>query len=161
MPLLETFTLEHVPAQYSVHAALFRDVSNAGFLQSQLLARNADFEYAFIDASTIVSRFHVLAAVYKALSVLIDSTLRTPNVHAETVIALSSSNNVIFAHPVPAATCPPKPPNILAHLLTIRYYSLPDLGSLPSLRNCCRSQGHHRRQSPFPHRGAPPAAYSG
>lgn len=94
MSLLETIPLEHVPATHSVHAALFRDVSNAAFLQSQLLARNADFEYAFIDATTIVSRLHVLAAVYKALSVLVDGKLKSPNVHAETVIALSASNNV-------------------------------------------------------------------
>ncbi|PSR80789.1 protein CGI121 [Coniella lustricola] len=98
MSLLETITLEHVPAQYRVHAALFRDVANAGFLQAQLLARNPEFEYAFIDATSIVSRLHVLAAVYKALSVLVDGKLRTPNVHAETVIALSASNNISEAY---------------------------------------------------------------
>lgn len=99
MSLLETIPLEHVPATHSVHVALFRDVSNAAFLQSQLLARNADFEYAFIDATTIVSRLHVLAAVYKALSVLVDGKLKSPNVHAETVIALSASNNVSRSTP--------------------------------------------------------------
>lgn len=94
MSQLETITIEHVPSSHSVHVALFKDVSNAGFLQSQLLARNADFEYAFIDASSIISRLHLLAAVYKALSVLVDGKLRSPNVHAETVNALSASNNV-------------------------------------------------------------------
>lgn len=101
MSLLETISLEHVPATHSVHVAFFRDVSNAGFLQSQLLARNPDFEYAFIDATTIVSRLHVLAAVYKALSVLVDGKLKSPNVHAETVIALSASNNVRHSEPFP------------------------------------------------------------
>lgn len=94
MSLLDTLPLEHVPATHSVHVAFFKDVSNAGFLQSQLLARNAELEYAFIDATAIVSRVHVLAAVYKALSVLVDGKLKSPNVHAETVIALSASNNV-------------------------------------------------------------------
>lgn len=94
MTLLETVALEHVPTTHSVHVAFFKDVSNAASLQAQLLARNADFEYAFIDASTIVSRVHLLAAVYKALSILLDGKLRSPNVHAETVIALSASNNV-------------------------------------------------------------------
>ncbi|KAF3764133.1 hypothetical protein M406DRAFT_322492 [Cryphonectria parasitica EP155] len=98
MALLEAVSLEHVPASHSVHVALFRNVSNAGFLQSQLLARNPDFEYAFIDATTIVSRFHVLSATYKALSVLLDGKLRSPNVHAETVIALSVSNNISEAY---------------------------------------------------------------
>lgn len=94
MSLLDTVTLEHVPKTHSVHVAFFKDVSNAGFLQSQLLARNADFEYAFVDATNIASRLHLLAAVYKALSILLDGKLRSPNVHAETVIALSASNNV-------------------------------------------------------------------
>lgn len=107
MSLLETVTIEHVPSSHSVHIALFKDVSNAGFLQSQLLARNADFEYAFIDASSIVSRLHLLAAVYKALSVLVDGKLRSPNVHAETVNALSASNNVSHSSlkSGPATTC--------------------------------------------------------
>lgn len=99
MCLIEAIPLEHVPATHSVHVGFFRDVSNVGFLQSQLLARNPDFEYAFIDATTIVSRLHVLAAVYKALSVLVDGRLKSPNVHAETVIALSASNNVSLSEP--------------------------------------------------------------
>ena len=53
---IETITLEHVPPVYKVHVAYFKSVTNAAFLQSQLLARNADFEYAFIDASSVVSR---------------------------------------------------------------------------------------------------------
>lgn len=94
MSLLETVSLEHVPSTHSVHVAFFKGVANAGHLQSQLLARNADFEYAFIDAATIISRLQVLAAAYKALSVLLDGKLKSPNVHAETVLALSASNNV-------------------------------------------------------------------
>ncbi|KAM0486346.1 hypothetical protein ACHAPX_001052 [Trichoderma viride] len=50
---LETVVLEHVPPSYQIHLALFRNVRNSGFLHQQLLARNTDFEYAFIDASTI------------------------------------------------------------------------------------------------------------
>lgn len=98
MSLLETIKIDHVPASHSVHVAFFKNVSNAGFLQSQLLARNADFEYAFIDASAIASRLHVLAAVFKALSCLVEGKLRSPNVHAETVNALSASNNVGHLH---------------------------------------------------------------
>ena len=50
---LETIQLEHVPATHSVHVSLFRDVANADFLQRQLLGRNQDFEYAFIDATSV------------------------------------------------------------------------------------------------------------
>lgn len=104
MSLLETVSLEHVPSTHSVHIALFKGVANAGHLQSQLLTRNPDFEYAFIDATTIVSRLQVLAAVYKALSVLLDGRLKSPNVHAETVLALSASNNVSFSPLLTRAT---------------------------------------------------------
>jgi EKC/KEOPS complex subunit CGI121/TPRKB len=92
--ILETITLEHLPATHSVQAALFRDVANAPFLQSQLLGRNADFEYAFLDASTIISRFHLLSAVYKAVTAELAGAMRTPNVHSEIVFSLSSNNNV-------------------------------------------------------------------
>ncbi|KAK1763151.1 CGI-121-domain-containing protein [Phialemonium atrogriseum] len=95
---IETIHLEHVPATHTVYAAFFRDVTNADFLQSQLLARNSDFEYAFIDASSIISRSHVLAATYKALTVLLDGTLKTPNVHSEIVCSLSASNNIAEAY---------------------------------------------------------------
>lgn len=91
---LEEIRLEHVPDTHRVYVGLFRNVSNAGHLQSQLLARNSDFEYAFIDASSVLSRLQVLAAVYKALTIMLDGTLRTPNVHSEVVCALSASNNV-------------------------------------------------------------------
>lgn len=92
--MLETITLEHVPATHSVHAALFRDVTNADFLQSQLLGRNPDFEYAFVDASTVASRFHLLSAVYRAVTAELAGSMRTPNVHSEIVSSLSSNNNV-------------------------------------------------------------------
>ncbi|RYP80440.1 hypothetical protein DL769_002467 [Monosporascus sp. CRB-8-3] len=51
--LVETIPLEYVPATHSVHIAVFRDVANSEFLQQQLLSRNQDFEYAFIDASSV------------------------------------------------------------------------------------------------------------
>lgn len=45
--------LEHIPRPHSVHLALFKNVQNAAFLRDQLLAGNTDFEYAFIDATTV------------------------------------------------------------------------------------------------------------
>lgn len=91
---LELLRLEHVPPAYQVYAALFRDVSNADFLYAQLLSRNSEFEYAFVDASSVISRLHLLSAVYGALNALMDGTLRTPNVHSEIVVSLNTSNNV-------------------------------------------------------------------
>ncbi|KAL7792085.1 kinase binding protein CGI-121 domain-containing protein [Trichoderma ceciliae] len=95
---LETVVLEHVPSSHRVHLALFRNVRNAGFLHQQLLARNSDFEYAFIDASMIVSRIHLLSAVFKAVNNSVSGILKTPNVHSETVVSLSSSSNIADAY---------------------------------------------------------------
>jgi EKC/KEOPS complex subunit CGI121/TPRKB len=51
--VLETVPLEHIPQTHSVHVAVFKDVENAAFLHQQLLNRNPDFEYAFIDAGVV------------------------------------------------------------------------------------------------------------
>lgn len=50
---LETIQLSHVPKDYPVHVALYRDLNNAKFLREQLISGNAEFEYAFIDASMV------------------------------------------------------------------------------------------------------------
>jgi EKC/KEOPS complex subunit CGI121/TPRKB len=102
---LEKLELEHVPPTYQVYGALFRDVTNTDFLHKQLLSRNSEFEYAFIDASSVISRLHLLSAVYSAVNVLLDGTLRTPNVHSEIVVSLNTNNNVLpltlLRHPFP------------------------------------------------------------
>ncbi|KAL2129435.1 hypothetical protein VTI74DRAFT_7809 [Chaetomium olivicolor] len=95
---LEKIDLEHIPSTYQVYAALFRDVANTEFLHAQLLSRNSEFEYAFVDASSVLSRLHLLSAVYSALNVLIDGTLRTPNVHSEIVVSLNTNNNIADAY---------------------------------------------------------------
>lgn len=95
---LETVTVEHLPASHKVHVALFRDVRNAAFLHQQLLGRNPDFEYAFIDASVVISRLQLLSAVFKATSAAVNGALRTPNVHSEIVSSMSSSNNIADAY---------------------------------------------------------------
>ncbi|KAK0719249.1 kinase binding protein CGI-121-domain-containing protein [Lasiosphaeris hirsuta] len=95
---LETIQIERVPGTHRVDAAFFRDVSNAEFLQSQLLGRNADFEYAFIDASSVASRLHLLSAVYHAVNTQLTGTLTTTNVHSEVVLSLSPSNNIAEAY---------------------------------------------------------------
>lgn len=91
---LETVTLEHIPPPYAIHLALYHGVTNASFLHEQLRARNTAFEYAFVDAAAIVSRNHLLSAVFRAVTTHASGALRTPNVHSEIVAALSPSNNV-------------------------------------------------------------------
>ncbi|OAA40673.1 Protein cgi121 [Metarhizium rileyi] len=94
MALLETLSIEHVPSSYTAYLSLFRDIQNANFLHQQLLARNADFEYAFVDASVVVSRRQLLSAVFKAVTVAANDALKTPNVHSEIVVSLNPSNNI-------------------------------------------------------------------
>jgi len=92
---IQTFQLEHIPIPHKVHVVTYTDVSNSPFLRDQLLAGNADFEYAFIDSASVISRAHVLAAVHQAVhKLLITNTLRTKNVHSEIVFNLSPNNNI-------------------------------------------------------------------
>lgn len=91
---METIQLPHLPESHSLHAILFQNVENAVFLRQQLLDGNADFEYAFLDASVLLSRKHVLAACWRAVNDSLQSRLKTRNVHSEIVFALSTNNNV-------------------------------------------------------------------
>ncbi|KAK4249003.1 kinase binding protein CGI-121-domain-containing protein [Corynascus novoguineensis] len=95
---LERLDLEHIPPSYQIYTAFFRDVSNADFLYAQLLSRNSEFEYAFIDASSVISRLHLFSAIYSAVNVLLDGNLRTPNVHSEIVVSLNINNNIADAY---------------------------------------------------------------
>lgn len=45
-------SLPHLP-QHPVHVSLFEEVRNAAFLREQLVAANAEYEYAFVDATTV------------------------------------------------------------------------------------------------------------
>ncbi len=51
--MVETIHLAHTPPELALHVAMYTDVENASFLREQLLAGNAEFEYAFIDASMV------------------------------------------------------------------------------------------------------------
>ncbi|TVY42715.1 EKC/KEOPS complex subunit, partial [Lachnellula subtilissima] len=86
-----TWSTSPRPPSTSPYTAMSK---NAPFLQQQLLAGNTDFEYAFIDASVIVSRIHVLSAVYRAINALHSHRLRSRNVHSEIVFSLSPNNNI-------------------------------------------------------------------
>ena len=90
--------IEHLPPGYAVYGVLYKDTANAAFLQAQLLARNPAFEYALIDASTLLSAAPVLAAVIKAAWAAHTGALKTPNVHSETVLGLSPSFNIAEAY---------------------------------------------------------------
>lgn len=86
--------IAHTPSDLPIYISCFRDVSNANFLKSQLLAANQEFNYAFIDASTITSRRHLLSAIFRALNDHVHDRLKSNNVHSEIVFCLSPNNNI-------------------------------------------------------------------
>ena len=49
--MLETIQLAHI--ELRLYATLYTGVQNAEYLRSQLLAGNAEYEYAFINASMV------------------------------------------------------------------------------------------------------------
>ncbi|KAB8074016.1 kinase binding protein CGI-121-domain-containing protein [Aspergillus leporis] len=91
---LETINLPHLPYSVPVHVALYRDVQNATFLRQQLVSGNSDFEYAFIDASMVLSRSHVLSAIFRAVNDYLNERLKSRNVHSEIVFSFSPTNNI-------------------------------------------------------------------
>lgn len=94
---METITLPHLPDS-PIQVCLFKNVQNAAFLRQQLLEGNTDFEYAFLDASVLISKKHVLAACFRAISDSLSSRLKSRNVHSEIVFSLSPNNNVSLSH---------------------------------------------------------------
>ncbi|KAM3424817.1 hypothetical protein BST61_g6798 [Cercospora zeina] len=90
---METAQLPHLP-QHPLHMVLFTEVHNAAFLRQQLLAGNTDFQYAFLDASVLLSRTHVLSACWRALNDQLEGRMKSHNVHSEIVFAMSPNNNI-------------------------------------------------------------------
>ncbi|KAI9371644.1 kinase binding protein CGI-121-domain-containing protein [Aspergillus egyptiacus] len=89
---LETIQLPHLPLP--VHVALYKDVKNAPYLRQQLLSANSEYEYAFIDATMIMSRAHALSAVFRAVNDYLNNRLKSRNIHSEVVFSLSPTNNI-------------------------------------------------------------------
>ncbi|PYH90507.1 CGI-121-domain-containing protein [Aspergillus ellipticus CBS 707.79] len=92
--LLDTIHLAHLPPSMAVHVAVYRDVQNAPFLRQQLLSANSEFEYAFIDASVVLSRTHALSAVFRAANDFMNGRLKSRNVHSEIVFSLNPTTNI-------------------------------------------------------------------
>ncbi|KAL8973724.1 MAG: hypothetical protein Q9197_002038 [Variospora fuerteventurae] len=95
MALLNTLHIAHLPEDLQVYLSLYDEVKNAGFLQQQLLQGNSAFEYAFIDASIIISSNHLLAAVFRAANDWLNGRMKSKNVHSEIVFCLSMNNNIV------------------------------------------------------------------
>ena len=53
MNTVSTFHISHLPVDLAVYITLYKHLKNASFLRQQLLDGNSDFEYAFIDATSV------------------------------------------------------------------------------------------------------------
>ena len=95
-----TYILPHLPP-HKIHITHLPSLSPAAFktFQQELTSPNTtpSNEYAFLDASAILSTTHLLAAVFQAVrNELVSGKRRTRNVHSEVVYCLGGNNNVCF-----------------------------------------------------------------
>ncbi|KIO29161.1 hypothetical protein M407DRAFT_70869 [Tulasnella calospora MUT 4182] len=106
MSTIEAYSYPHLPNDLSrVFVGLLVNVKNASAIRSRIIAastaagESGDVEreavnFAFIDARTLTSREHLLAALYVALVAASHSDLTTKTVHSEIIWALNYSNNI-------------------------------------------------------------------
>lgn len=95
--MVQQVHLAHLPSDIAIYATIFRDVENSGYLREQLLAGNTDFEYAFVDATLLISTKQILAATFRAILDMMSDRLKSRNVHSEVVFSLSPNNNIAEA----------------------------------------------------------------
>ncbi|KAG8901426.1 hypothetical protein FRB99_005314 [Tulasnella sp. 403] len=104
---LESYSYPHFgPDLQHVYIGYLRNIRNAESIRSRIIkaaAAPADVvgdcereavNFAFIDAKTITSRQHILAAVHVALIAASNSDLTTKTFHSEILWALNNSNNI-------------------------------------------------------------------
>ncbi|GAA5828688.1 hypothetical protein JCM5353_008502 [Sporobolomyces roseus] len=93
-------------ANSTVHLALFNNVTNSSTLRQRLINAStlADddegerersiVDYAFIDASMITSRFHLMTAVTQALLAQANNSLKSKTLHSEVIWMLEPGSNI-------------------------------------------------------------------
>ncbi|GMK59890.1 hypothetical protein CspeluHIS016_0901070 [Cutaneotrichosporon spelunceum] len=115
---METYTLPFAPPNLStLQIAYFEDVTNAAAIKHRLVeaantpgaageVARAAVDFAFIDADLLVSRAHLITALFAALLTSLPSVsgatlaappvpkTRTHNLHSEVLCALSPNNNI-------------------------------------------------------------------
>lgn len=90
----QKINLPHLPPTLPLYISGFTDVTNAAYLRQQLLSSNQAYNYTFLDARSVLSTRHLLAACFRALTDQLHATLKSNNVHAEIVFGLSANNNI-------------------------------------------------------------------
>ncbi|GAA5927864.1 Cgi121p [Sporobolomyces koalae] len=101
---MESVSLEW--AQSKVHLALFERVENARELRQRLIEAStlpdddagnlerSQVDYAFVDASMITSRAHIMTAVTQALLAQAQANLKSKTMHSEVIWMLEPGTNI-------------------------------------------------------------------
>ncbi|KTW26786.1 hypothetical protein T552_02787 [Pneumocystis carinii B80] len=91
-----TFKLPNYPSEH-VHIALYINIKNLHYIKNLVVSGNLGFQYTFIDASTIISFYQILAAVHNSIRNCKENELRTKNIYSEIIYSLSSTLNITDA----------------------------------------------------------------
>ncbi|KAA8916653.1 hypothetical protein TRICI_001279 [Trichomonascus ciferrii] len=78
-----------------IQISLFTNVQNTPEIRSHMASGDPNYNYAFVNAATIVSLEHLLAATYRAINDHSTGKPRTRNLHSEIVFCLSPNNNIM------------------------------------------------------------------
>ncbi|KAG5513633.1 hypothetical protein PMAC_000671 [Pneumocystis sp. 'macacae'] len=93
---MQIFRLPNYPAE-KIYIALYMNVKNLSYIRDQFLFQNPNFNYAFIDASTIISLYQVLAAIHNSIRNYKENELKTKNINSEILYSLSPTLTITDA----------------------------------------------------------------
>ncbi|CAO3663896.1 unnamed protein product [Rhizopus microsporus] len=91
---MESFTLDLFPNAGQVHIALFKNVSNASELKQRLANQDATLKCALVDASYVLSLFHALLAINRAVHEQEQQKLKTSSVYSQIIFDFAPNTNV-------------------------------------------------------------------
>ncbi|KAI9320541.1 kinase binding protein CGI-121-domain-containing protein [Dichotomocladium elegans] len=91
---MESHPLELYPDRGQVHIALFRNVTNAGELRQRLISQDPTLSCALVDAKVVLSPFHALLAVQRAVHDEQSGKLKSHNINSEIVFDFSPNTNI-------------------------------------------------------------------
>mmetsp|Transcript_24999 Transcript_24999/g.63077 ORF Transcript_24999/g.63077 Transcript_24999/m.63077 type:complete len:178 (+) Transcript_24999:95-628(+) len=89
-----TIDLDIFPG-HKVAVCLVREVTNSKELKSEI--KEGKFDAAFLSAEMVADKFHLLAAVAKALGAKLSGGMKTKQIHTEIIYALAGSKSIADA----------------------------------------------------------------
>jgi EKC/KEOPS complex subunit CGI121/TPRKB len=89
-------TLPQFPG-FNINVHKFTNVSNSTVIKSSLLKGDPLYDFAFINATTVISLEQLLSALYRALLDYTSGGIRTKTIHSEVIFSLSPTQNIMDA----------------------------------------------------------------